>query len=114
MIGEITLELSDFAVIGTMLAGFGAVGVVLVQGNIKALVNRIAAAEQRISRVEEAQTKKADKHDWAREILHQRGKMERLSGQMERVEAKLDNNFGLAAQIARLADALEKRRKENA
>ena len=108
MLGEMALGLGDYGLIATMLGGVTGVVVVLVQGNIKALAGRIDRVEDRVDQIQKG---KADKHEWARETLLARGKMGDLAAQISRVDAKLDANFGIAANIGRLVEELVRMRE---
>lgn len=115
MLAEMALGLGDYGLIAGMLVGVTSVVVLLVQGNIKALTGMITTLGGRVDRVEdqikEVSKAKADKHEWARETLLARTKMEKLGAQIERLDAKLDANFGIAANVGRLADELVKLRE---
>ena len=106
----ISLGLGDYAVIGGMLIALGGLMTTVMMSNVKTLATRIERAETQIDRVDDRVAKvekaKADKHEWARETLLARSKMEKLSGQIGRVDAKLDANFGIAASVRQLADEI--------
>jgi DNA polymerase II large subunit len=107
-LAAVTLELGDYAALGTMLAVATSVPAMLLLANVKGLSRRIDVVEDRVGKTEKG---KADKHEWARETILARDKMEQLSGQLQRLEAKLDANFGVAANIARLVDEMGKWRE---
>lgn len=110
-LAAVTLELGDYAMLGTMIVVTAGLTTTLLLANIKGLARRIDVVEDRVASIEKS---KADKHEWARETLQARHKMEKLSAQVERVDAKLDGNFGVAANIARLVDEMTKWREANA
>ena len=101
MIAEITLSLSDFAVIGTMV-GVVATAMLLI---LRVMVDRVEKVEVR---VEDLQKRKTDKHEWAREMLNAREKLETLLTEMAKISGKIDAQFGIASSIDELVDVMKK------
>lgn len=128
MLAATTLGLGDYAVIGGMLAMLGGVTTTLMLANIRALGKRVDVVEHRVGKIENCkaerrdvervevslvalQKSKADRHEFLRENVIARSKMEKVSGQLEKLDAKLDANFTIGAHVGRLVDELAKFRE---
>ena len=102
-LAAVTLGLQDYAVIGGMMMAAN----VIVLAYLRSLSSRVDRVETRVAAVEKD---KVDKHDWAREVVLTRGKMDRVSGQIATLDGKFDATVGVAANVGRLVDELAKRR----
>lgn len=109
-LAAVTLQLGDYAVMGSMLAGTAGITTVLMLANFKGLGRRVDVVEGRVAEVE---NRKADKFEWARETLLARGKMDAVANQVAGLDAKLDATVGLAAGVGRLVDELGRWREEH-
>jgi len=108
----VALQLGDYAIIGTIIAGVVGLSTTLMLHTVKMVAARVGSVEERVGAVEErikdVERYKTDKRDWAREELLTRNNIAALHGQMERIEGKLDTAFGMSAAVNRLADQLGK------
>lgn len=104
------LQVGDYAALGGMMAGITTVSLTLTVFIVKGLSRRVDAVETDVKNLRD---KKADKVEWAREVVLTRAKLDRMSEKMERIDGKLDNNFGIAASITRLSDEFGKWRESS-
>ena len=105
MLAAMTLEIGDLAVIGGMVGGMMAIPLTLVVFNLKTLTKRVESVEHRIEKVSE---KKTDKHEWARETMLTRERLDLISVTIGTIDGKLEAFFGIAASVNRLTEAFEK------
>jgi len=108
VIADITLSLSDYGVLGGMLTAATAVLATLLLAQAKGQNRRIDVVE---ASVRDLEKNKADKHEWAREALVTRNKLDDVNRAMARIEGKIDTSFGVAAAVSRIAEELKKSRE---
>ena len=103
-----TLAVRDFVVIAGLMAAFVGVPIALVVANIRALTRRLEIVEGRVTAIEK---EKADKSSWAREVILARNRMDQVATQLTRLEAKADQNWGVAAAMHGLVEEIRKMRE---
>lgn len=108
MLASAMLTLTDYGIFASMLLSVGGVIAAMLAANLKALSRRIEVVEQGVKELERSKTAK---HDWAREAVLTRNKLDRANESLARLEGKLDNSFGVAAVASRIADELKKSRE---
>lgn len=100
MIAEVTLQLSDFGVIGGMMLAFASVNL----WNNRALALRVQRAETRLDAMQES---KVGKMDWLRESRSTREKVDYGIEQISALIGRLDGMEASTAASHRVAKAVE-------
>ena len=113
--GELSLGLGDYAIIGGMLA----IPVTLVIFNLRSLGERVGKVEREKAsldhvlrvetRVQDMETGKVGVKDWVRIVASQTNRANRIAEQLATIEGKLDAQMGIGGQLRRIAEAVEKK-----
>ena len=108
------LTLADYALLTGIVGSALAPGLVILNA-VRREVRLIAARFERLERrVDVIEKDKMDKRDWVRESLDLRESVAALSGQLNRMDGKMETAFGAARAIDRVADTLERMSGERA
>jgi len=115
VLGELSLGLGDYAIIGGMLA----IPVTLVIFNLRSLGERVGKVEREKAsldhvlrvetRVQDMETRKVGVKDWVRIVASQTNRANRIAEQLATIEGKLDAQMGIGGQLRRIAEAVEKK-----
>jgi len=118
MLGELSLGLGDYGIIGGMIAVTLSIPTTLLVLTLRSLGERVGKMEtgkadrnhiERIeTRVEKIEQGKVNTRDWLRVAASQTNRQNRMSEQLSELGAKLDATLGIGAHLGRLTQAVER------
>lgn len=109
-----TLTGEDIGLLATIVGVPWSVLSLYLRAMRKEATERSAAIERRVETLEqefrEATERFANKRDWLREAVSTREKVDAVGRQIADLGARFDANYGIAASINTLAEALKERK----